>query len=313
MAGKVSVIKKDLFRRIHFRVDDASQKKEEKRAENRITDRSSAFLFLALVVGMFLLAYPSVADYWNSFHQSRAIASYQETVDKLNREEDEKLWNEAVEWNKKLAANYTGPYTLTDSEMAEYNSILDVTGTGIMGYVTIQKIRVKLPIYHGTDEANLQVAIGHLEWSSFPVGGEDTHCVISGHRGLPSAKLFTDLDKLVEGDTFTITVLTQTITYEVDQILTVLPDDMEALKREEGKDLVTLITCTPYGINSHRLLVRGHRVENEAEDKKGSTFSGTSAEQDAGRNYDRYVPFVAGTAVLIFGALTFGPLFRKKK
>ena len=182
-----------------------------------------------------------------------------------------------------------------------------------MGYVTIEKLHVRLPFYHGTEEAVLQVAIGHIEGTSLPVGDPGEHAALSAHRGVPNAKLFTDLPELVTGDRFTLTVLNRKMTYEVDQILTVLPDDMEALKREEGKDLVTLITCTPYGINSHRLLVRGHRVENEAEDKKGSTFSGTSAEQDAGRNYDRYVPFVAGTAVLIFGALMFGPLFRKKK
>ena len=238
----------------------SGKKRKKKKKGNPIL---TIILIVVMAGGLGLLLYPSVADYWNSFHQSRAIASYQETVDNLSREEYEKLWNEAVEWNKKLAANYTGPYTLTDSEMAEYNSILDVTGTGIMGYVTIQKIRVKLPIYHGTDEANLQVAIGHLEWSSFPVGGEDTHCVISGHRGLPSAKLLTSIDRLNIGDTFMLTTLNDNLTYEVDQILVVLPEEVKDLYLQSGKDLCTLVTCTPYGVNSHRLLVRGHRIPND--------------------------------------------------
>ena len=235
------------------------RRKKKKRGNPVVT----IILILVMAGGLGLLLYPSVSDYWNSFRQSRAIASYQETVDNLSREEYEKVWNEAVEWNKNLAANYSGPYTLTDSEMAEYNSILDVTGTGIMGYVTIQKIRVKLPIYHGTDENNLQVAIGHLEWSSFPVGGKDTHCVISGHRGLPSAKLLTSIDRLNVGDTFMLTTLNDNLTYEVDQILVVLPEEVKDLYLQKGKDMCTLVTCTPYGVNSHRLLVRGHRIPND--------------------------------------------------
>ena len=235
------------------------RRKKKKRGNPVVT----IILILVMAGGLGLLLYPSVSDCWNSFRQSRAIASYQETVDNLSREEYEKVWNEAVEWNKNLAANYSGPYTLTDSEMAEYNSILDVTGTGIMGYVTIQKIRVKLPIYHGTDENNLQVAIGHLEWSSFPVGGKDTHCVISGHRGLPSAKLLTSIDRLNVGDTFMLTTLNDNLTYEVDQILVVLPEEVKDLYLQKGKDMCTLVTCTPYGVNSHRLLVRGHRIPND--------------------------------------------------
>ena len=235
------------------------RRKKKKRGNPVVT----IILILVMAGGLGLLLYPSVSDYWNSFRQSRAIASYQETVDNLSREEYEKVWNEAVEWNKNLAANYSGPYTLTDSEMAEYNSIMDVTGTGIMGYVTIQKIRVKLPIYHGTDENNLQVAIGHLEWSSFPVGGKDTHCVISGHRGLPSAKLLTSIDRLNVGDTFMLTTLNDNLTYEVDQILVVLPEEVKDLYLQKGKDMCTLVTCTPYGVNSHRLLVRGHRIPND--------------------------------------------------
>ncbi|MBQ1188425.1 MAG: class C sortase [Peptococcaceae bacterium] len=152
---------------------------------------------------------------------------------------------------------------LTEEEKEIYEKTLDVSGTGIMGYIEIDSIDVSLPIYHGTEDSVLQIAVGHLDWSSLPVGGAGTHCVMSGHRGLPSAKLFTHLDELVEGDTFVVRVLDEVFTYEVDQILIVEPEDVSALTIEPGNDLCTLVTCTPYGINSHRLLVRGHRIENE--------------------------------------------------
>ena len=151
---------------------------------------------------------------------------------------------------------------MNEDEIAAYEKELDITGTGIMGYITIPKIHVELPVYHGIDDAVLQIAIGHMPETSLPVGGESTHCAVSGHRGLPSAKLFTDIDKLVEGDTWTVSVLNRTLTYEVDQIRVVEPSDLSNLKLEQGKDYFTLITCTPYGINTHRLLVRGHRVDN---------------------------------------------------
>ena len=147
------------------------------------------------------------------------------------------------------------------AELARYDSLLDITGTGIMGYIEIENLGVNLPIYHGVDEGVLQVAVGHIDWSSLPVGGESTHCVLSGHRGLPSARLFTDLDKLREGNTFTLTVLDEVLTYEVDQIRIVEPEMVSDLNIDEGEDYCTLVTCTPYGINTHRLLVRGHRVE----------------------------------------------------
>ena len=174
------------------------------------------------------------------------------------------LWNDAWDYNSRLVGR-PNDYVLTEEQKAEYDSILDVGGLGIMGYIEIPTIGVTLPIYHGTDEAVLQIAVGHLEWTSLPVGGESSHCVVSGHRGLPSARLFTDLDKLGTGDLFIFRVLDEILTYEVDQILIVEPHETDALLIEEGKDLCTLITCTPYGVNSHRLLVRGHRVENQAE------------------------------------------------
>ena len=228
----------------------------------RITDRLFTIILVGIMMaGIGLLAYPSLADYWNSFHQSRAVMTYAEHVADMQTDEYERFLNSAREYNSALAE--TGiKWGLTDEEKTAYNEELNIDGSGIMGYIKIQKIQVTLPLYHGTDEGVLQTSIGHLEGSSLPVGGEGTHCLLSGHRGLPSARLFTDLDQLREGDTFTMTVLNETLTYEVDHIWIVEPEDLSHLQIEEGKDLCTLITCTPYGINTHRLLVRGHRIEN---------------------------------------------------
>lgn len=193
-------------------------------------------------------------------HQSRAIASYVDQVNSLDDAQYETMLEQASAYNETLVGK-ENRYILDEAETAEYNSLLDVTGTGIMGYVVIPKINVRLPIYHGTDPSVLEIAIGHIAGSSLPVGGESTHCVLSGHRGLPSAKLFTDIDQLKEGDQFMLEVLGDTLTYEVDQIKVVLPDELEDIEIEEGQDLCTLVTCTPYGVNTHRLLVRGHRVD----------------------------------------------------
>lgn len=222
---------------------------------------SSIILVLIFIIGLSLLLYPSFSDYWNSFHQSRAIASYAQTVTTIDDDQYEKMWAQAQEYNTTLAKKQNR-WVLSEKEYEEYESLLNIGGTGIIGYIEIPNIKVSLPIYHGVDEAVLQIAVGHIEGSSLPVGGEGTHCVISGHRGLPSAKLFTNLDEMEEGDLFMMRVLDETLTYEVDQIRIVEPEDLSALEIEEGKDLCTLVTCTPYGINSHRLLVRGHRVEN---------------------------------------------------
>lgn len=222
---------------------------------------STILLVVLLLAGLSLLLYPTFSDYWNSFHQTQAIASYAKEVANLNQEEYEKIWEKARKYNEELFKKGTN-FFLSDAEKAEYESQLDVSGLGIMGYIEIPEIKVSLPIYHGTEESALQIAVGHLEWSSLPVGGESSHCVVSGHRGLPSAKLFTNLDALEEGDIFMLRVLDEVLTYEVDQILIVEPQDTAALQIEEGKDYCTLVTCTPYGINTHRLLVRGHRIEN---------------------------------------------------
>ena len=227
-------------------------------------DFSTIALIIVFFVGVSVLLYPTVSDYWNSLHQSQAIATYADSVENMDEQDYEKLWDAAVSYNQKLFQSGHG-LGLKDEEKEEYNELLDVSGTGIMSYIEIPKIKCSLPIYHGTDEGVLQIAVGHIEGSSLPVGGLNTHCVLSGHRGLPSAKLFSNLDKLEEGDIFMIRTLDQTLTYEVDQIRIVLPDEVDDLKVEEGKDLCTLVTCTPYGINTHRLLVRGHRVANQEE------------------------------------------------
>lgn len=218
-------------------------------------------LVLILLVGLSLLLYPTFSDYWNSFHQTQAIASYSKEVSQLDDETFEELKEEAIAYNNSLIGK-SNRLNLSKTEEKEYESLLDVTGTGIMGYIEISKIRCSLPIYHGTDDAVLQIAIGHIPGSSLPVGGESTHCVLSGHRGLPSAKLFSKLDQMEVGDTFVLRVLDDVLTYEVDQILIVEPQEINSLQIEEGKDLCTLVTCTPYGVNTHRLLVRGHRIEN---------------------------------------------------
>ena len=222
-------------------------------------------LILVFLTGLSLLLYPTVSDWWNSFHQSRAIAEYARDIENLDKEAYERLLSDARVYNEALS-DRNNRFTLSEEDIREYNSLLDVSGTGIMGYIEIPEIKVSLPIYHGTSDAVLSIAVGHIEGSSLPVGGESTHCVLSGHRGLPSAKLFTNLDQIVEGDTFIIRVLDEVLTYEVDRILIVEPEDVTALQIESGKDLCTLVTCTPYGINSHRLLVRGHRVETEQEE-----------------------------------------------
>ncbi len=229
-----------------------------KKKGNHLITLLLVFIFL---LGLSLLLYPSVSDYWNSFHQTRAITSYAQEVANLDQARYDQLWADARAYNQSLLGR-DNAYLLSDAQKEEYNRLLDVSGLGVMGYIEIPGIGCSLPIYHGTEESVLQIAVGHLEWTSLPVGGESTHCVLSGHRGLPSAKLFTNLDKLVVGDLFMLRILDEVLTYEVDQVLIVEPQETDALKIEEGKDYCTLVTCTPYGINTHRLLVRGHRVDN---------------------------------------------------
>ena len=214
---------------------------------------------VAVLVGLGLLFYPTVSNWLNERNASKAIADYSHVVEEMDTADIQRMLDEARTYNQGLVGN-AGRFEPTEEDTAKYNSILDVSGTGIMGYVEIPSIGVKLPIYHGTDDAVLQVAAGHIEGSSLPVGGENTHAAISGHCGLPSAKLFTKLDTLAVGDEFNLSVLGETLNYKIDDIVVVLPDDFSPLVIEGGADQVTLITCTPYGVNSHRLMVRGTRV-----------------------------------------------------
>ena len=245
----------------------------------------SLLLFTALFIGLALILYPSLSDYWNSFHQTRAIMQYSAEVANMDSSEYEEIIEHARQYNYRISQEGIN-WILTDEERELYNSELNYTGSGIMGYINIEKIHVMLPLYHGTSEAVLQTSIGHLEGTSLPVGAaswdsratksggavtdlnEGSHCVLSGHRGLPSAKLFSDLDKLVDGDTFSLNIMDETLTYQVDQIRVVEPTNLSDLQIVPGKDYCTLVTCTPYGINTHRLLVRAHRVDNPQGDIK---------------------------------------------
>lgn len=216
---------------------------------------------IMLFVGLLVMLYPIISNWWNSRVQSRAIANYEMAVNNMDDGEAEAMIAEAVDYNSKIA-RLESPFTNYE-QVAGYYDILDISGTGIMGYISIPSIQVEIPIYHGTSESVLNVAAGHLEGSTIPVGGPTTHSVISAHRGLPSAKLFTDLDRLVVGDIFTINVLGEVYTYEVEEIHIVLPHEMDKLLVVPGEDIVTLMTCTPYAVNTHRLLLRSHRIDTK--------------------------------------------------
>lgn len=229
----------------------------------------SIVIFIMFIVGLSVLLYPAISEYINSKHASRVISEYNEKLSDSSEAELDAIFTAAENYNKLLNSNPSAFYEPT--LISGYEDTLDITGTGIMGYIDIDRINVELPIYHGIGKAVLQVGAGHLPGTSLPVGGESSHSVLSGHRGLPSAKLFTDLDELEVGDVFTITILNRCFTYEIDQIKIVLPEESDDLRIVDGKDYCTLLTCTPYGINTHRLLVRGVRVEN-TEVKKAGVF-----------------------------------------
>ena len=215
-----------------------------------------------LFVGVCGLLYPAISQYWNTKTQTRVVENYQEILASLKEEDYTAFFEDAEAYNAALAQL---PSPLLDyRRLNGYNELLNVTGNGIMGYIAIQKLGVELPVYHGISAEVLNIACGHLEGTSLPIGGENTHSVLSAHRGLPHARLFTDLDKMELGDTFCITILDQTFTYQVDQIKVVLPNEIDDVQIIDVKDHCTLLTCTPYGINSHRLLVRGTRIENAA-------------------------------------------------
>ncbi|MBQ6600905.1 MAG: class C sortase [Clostridia bacterium] len=237
--------------------------KENKTANKKKKSGSGSTIILVAIffVGLSVLLYPTVSDFWNEKRQSQAIVNYDDLIVDLTPEDYSELFAKADTYNQKIR-NMSYPFLNHKNIADEYYSTLDVNGDGMMGYITIEKIKVQLPIYHGTSDKVLNSAVGHVEGSSIPVGGKGTHAVLSAHRGLPSAKLFTNLDKVEVGDVFTIRILDRTITYQVDQILIVLPDKTDDLNVVAGEDYCTLVTCTPYGINTHRMLVRGTRIEN---------------------------------------------------
>ena len=247
------------------------EKGDKKKRKHRV---SNWVLVLILIIGVCIAGYPAFSEYWNSLHQSRAIMGYAERVAEMTNEEYEKVWNAALDYNRRLL-DKTNRWAVDDDCLEDYEMQLNVDATGNMGYISIPKIDVNLPVYHGTDDAVLQTSIGHITGTSLPAGSthsdpEDwlkpdfaSHCILSGHRGLPSARLFSDLDTMEIGDVFYLTILDQTLTYQVDRITVIEPEDMTELEIVPGMDLCTLMTCTPYGINTHRLLVRGSRIENE--------------------------------------------------
>lgn len=237
------------------------KKKETKKKEKKSgISFGSVFFSIIMIIGIGLMLYPSITNLVNEGHQTVAIADYDKVTESLSEKEKEKIWNEALEYNQLLSSNNV--MHLNKTNEAAYQKTLNITGTGIMGYIKIPKCNIELPIYHGTSKEILQVGVGHLEGTSLPVGGKGTHCAISGHTGLPSSKMFNNITELKEGDLFMIKTLGKTLTYKVDNIKVVLPNDAKSITRVPGKDYCTLITCTPYGVNSHRLLVRGHRTKN---------------------------------------------------
>ena len=262
-------------------------------------------MVLVFVVGLSLLLYPTISDYWNSFHQTQVISGYGDSVARLDEISYDYVWQAARQYNADLLQE-DNRFFPTEDMHERYLSLLNVAGNGVMGFIEIPELSVRLPIYHSTDEAVLQVAVGHIEGSSLPVGGAGTHCLLSGHRGLPSAKLFSSLDQMAVGDVFMLHVLDETLTYEVDQILVVLPEEISELEIDPEQDYCTLVTCTPYGVNSHRLLVRGHRVENAEETAPVRITNGASQISEW-----LVAPFVAIPVILIL--MLIRRIFRRKR
>lgn len=250
---------------------------------------------LVFITGLSLLLYPTVSNYFNSLHQSKVVSHYSDALEKMDEAQKQAAIDAAVQYNALLVSN-DARFTPSEEETRLYNSLLNPDGTGMMGYITIPEIRCKLAIYHSVDDSVLQVGVGHLEGSSLPVGGSSTHCVISGHRGLPSARLFTDIDRLEKGDLFYLHVYGKVLAYEVDKISVVEPEDYGPLEIEEGKDLCTLLTCTPYGINTQRLMVRGHRVVDRLYDEANIT-------SDAARVDTLVVASCVGIVLLLVGII----------
>lgn len=262
---------------------------------------------LIFIVGVAIFLYPSISNYINTKHQSRVVASYDEALANLTAEDYSSYWKAAKEFNERLVKAQSSSFLTLDGELkAKYYDTLDPTGTGVIGTIEIENIGVRLPIYHGTEETVLQMGIGHLEGSSFPTGTTNTHCILSGHRGLPSAKLFTDLDQMIVGDTFLLHILDQTFAYQVDNISIVLPEDTGGLGIVDGEEYVTLVTCTPYGVNTHRLLVRAKRVDYNEETK-------LIVPADATRYGTLMIAPFIGAPMLLIAFIVFMVMTRKPK
>jgi len=297
--------------------DLAPKKKKNSLTSNIIT----VVIVLVMIAGIGLLLYPTISEKWNALHQSRAISGYANQLKTTDVGELKKIRDIAVKYNEDLLSK-ADRYNPSEEEMEEYMSTLDINGSGIMGYITIPKIDVKLPIYHTTDEAVLQIGVGHITGTSLPVGGESTHAVLSGHRGLPSAKLFTRLDEVHEGDSFFLHVLDKVLVYQVDNISIVLPEEANSIDIVDGKDYCTLITCTPYGVNTHRMLVRGEHTETISEEEYASrnyedsvVSESASAETNDSQGHEipDYLPIAfAGFAVIVLGFALFAPVKKKK-
>ena len=290
------------------------QKEKQKKPGRLRSVLETVLMVLFFAAGIGLMVYPHFSDWWNDLHQSKAIATYERATRNLSEEEKQAMWDQACKFNEELLT-FPDRYHMTDEEMAEYESTLDVSGTGIMGYIEIKEQNIYLPIYHDTSEGVLQIATGHLAGSSLPVTTDTMHCVITGHTGLPSAELFTNIDRMKEGDTFKLIVLGRVITYEVDQISVVLPSGVQNLQIEDGKNYCTLVTCTPYGINTHRLLVRGKWVSTELEkDADGEPSIDVSDNAVNRMNLMLASPYIAaGAAFLVFIVLVVRAIRKRKR
>lgn len=258
---------------------------------------------LVFITGISLLLYPTVSEYWNSLYQSKVVANYSDKMKKMNKKEKQAAIDKAKAYNESLLMN-DARFTPTEEQIAEYKSLLNADGLGMMGYIVIPKIHLKLAVSHTVDASVLQVGVGHLEGSSLPVGGKSTHCVLSSHRGLPSAKLFTELDELVKGDIFYLHVYGQVLAYKVDHIATIEPDDYSLFEIEEGKDLCTLFTCTPYGINTQRLVVRGHRISDALD---GAKLNGDAIK------INEYIVAICIVVIILCTGYTVGKAIKKIK
>ena len=267
---------------------------------------STIFFILVILAGLSLVLYPTVSNYIHSLSYHKVIEDYSEAASRLDKESYNRILESAHSYNAELAENSTIVYTLSDEQRKEYESLLNIMGDGVMGYIDIPKSNINLPIYHGTSEAVLQSGVGHYEGSSLPVGGESVHTILSGHTGLPSSKLFTDIRELEVGDKFTLHVLNETLTYEIENIEVVLPEELSKLKIEKGKDLCTLFTCTPYGVNTHRLVVRAHRTENE------KTSSNKSGQDEEKNNITKWILIIAA-AILLLGLIIVIFIVKRKK